>query len=121
MGSRDENREDDRGQWQKGNAKDGTLATEAPLNDPRAVAVDSKGNVYILERGGNSLRVVDAATQKIKTVAGTGKKGPLTADGPGLQATFSGPKFLWCDSADNVLIADSDNHCIRKYTPPMGC
>lgn len=108
------------GNGQKGTPKDGTPALEAPLNDPRAVAIDSKGNVYILERGGNSLRVVDATTGKIKTVAGTGKKGPLTADGLGLQATFSGPKFLWCDSADNVLIADSDNHCIRKYTPADG-
>lgn len=104
----------------KGTPKDGTPATEAPLNDPRAVAIDSKGNVYILERGGNSLRVVDAATQKIKTVAGTGKKGPLTEDGPGLKAPLAGPKFLWCDSADNVLIADSDNHCVRKYTPADG-
>jgi sugar lactone lactonase YvrE len=108
------------GNGQKGTPKDGTPALEAPLNDPRAVAIDSKGNVYILERGGNSLRVVDAATQKIKTVAGTGKKGPLTADGPGTESTLSGPKFLWCDSADNILIADTDNHCIRKYTPANG-
>jgi hypothetical protein len=107
------------GNGNAGTPKNGALAIESPLNDPRAVAVDSKNNIYILERGGNSLRVVDPAG-KIKTVAGTGKKGPLTADGPALAATFSGPKFLWCDHNDDVLIADSDNHCIRKYVATTG-
>jgi sugar lactone lactonase YvrE len=108
------------GNGKKGTPKDGTLATEAPLNDPRAVAIDGAGNFYILERGGNSLRYVDGSTGKIKTVAGTGKKGPLTADGPGLEVTLNGPKFLWCDRDDNILIADSDNHCIHKYTAANG-
>jgi DNA-binding beta-propeller fold protein YncE len=108
------------GNGQKGTPKDGAVATEAPLNDPRAVAIDGAGNFYILERGGNSLRVVDGSTGTIKTVAGTGKKGPLTADGPALKATLNGPKFLWCDRDDNILIADSDNHCIRKYTAADG-
>ena len=34
-------------------------AAESPLVDPRAVAADGKGNVYILERNGNALRVLD--------------------------------------------------------------
>jgi sugar lactone lactonase YvrE len=108
------------GNGKKGTPKDGALAIESPLNDPRAVAIDGAGNFYILERGGNSLRVVDGSTGTIKTVAGTGKKGPLTADGPALEATLNGPKFLWCDKDDNILIADSDNHCIRKYTAADG-
>src|SRR5438067_638020 len=46
------------GNGQKGVPADGAKATDAPLVDPRAVAADGRGNVYVLERGGHALRVV---------------------------------------------------------------
>lgn len=61
--------------------KDGELAKSQPLVDPRAVAADDKGNVYVLERGGHALRVIDK-DGKIRTVAGTGKKGNGGNGGP---------------------------------------
>jgi len=97
----------------RGTPHDGALAAQSPLQDPRAITVDSKGNLYILERGGNSLRVVDRLGT-IKTIVGTGKPGP-PGDGNGLSATLRGPKHLTVDRDDNVLIADTDNHVIRKY------
>ena len=63
------------GNGQQGVPTDGAQATKLPLVDPRAVAADDKGNVYILERGGNTLRLVDSSGS-IRTVAGSGKKGP---------------------------------------------
>src|SRR6266850_7808680 len=62
------------GNGKKGVPKDGEDATDQPLVDPRAVAADGVGNVYVLERSGNALRVVDAKG-KIRTVAGTGEAG----------------------------------------------
>ena len=62
------------GNGQRGVPRDGEPATAQPLVDPRAHAVDFQGNLYILERGGHALRVVDTAG-KIRTVAGTGKAG----------------------------------------------
>jgi DNA-binding beta-propeller fold protein YncE len=104
------------GNGQKGEPKDGEDAAAQPLVDPRAVAADSKGNVYILERGGHRLRVVDAKG-KIKTVAGTGKAG-IGGDGsPALKAPLNGPKYIFCDRDDSVLIADTENHQIRRYLP----
>ena len=97
--------------------KDGAKATEAPLFDPRAVAPDSKGNVYVLERSGHALRVVRPNGQ-IYTVAGTGKKG--RKDGPGKQAKLGAPKHICVDDADNVYIADEANDLIRKYDPKTG-
>jgi hypothetical protein len=47
------------GNGKKGVPQDGSVAVDSPLVDPRAVAPDHAGNVYILERGGNALRVVD--------------------------------------------------------------
>jgi sugar lactone lactonase YvrE len=107
------------GNGQKGMPKDGEDAKTQPMVDPRAVAADSKGHIYILERSGNALRVVDAAG-KIRTVAGTGKAGNTGDGGPALQATLNGPKHLSCDADDSVLIADTENHVIRRYTPKDG-
>jgi sugar lactone lactonase YvrE len=107
------------GNGEKGVPKDGADATSAPLVDPRAAAIDRKGNLYILERGGHALRVVDPQG-KIRTVAGTGKKGNGGDGGDARQATLNGPKHLCVDRDDNVIIADSSNHVIRKYTPGDG-
>ncbi len=107
------------GNGEKGVPEDGAEAVKAPLVDPRAVAVDAKGNVYILERAGHALRVVDNQG-KIRTVAGTGKPGATGDGGAALQATLNGPKHLCVDEEGNVLIADTENHTIRKYLPGTG-
>jgi len=104
------------GNGQKGVPTDGSDAASSPLFDPRAVAVAKSGDVYILERGGNALRVVDTKG-KIRTVVGTGKAGGLSDTTNPLEATLKGPKHLCVDKDDNVLIADSDNHAIRKFLP----
>ena len=105
------------GNGKKGVPKDGAKGAKAPLFDPRAVAPDSKGNVYILERGGHALRVV-RPNGKIYTVVGTGKKGKK--DGPGKKATLGAPKHICVDDQDNVYIADEANDLIRKYDPKTG-
>lgn len=102
------------GNGKKGVPADGVTAVDAPLADPRAVAADSHGNVYILERGGNALRVV-RPDGTIHTVAGTGKRG--FKDGAALTAQFGSPKHICVDSSDNVFIADDANKAIRKYDP----
>jgi streptogramin lyase len=82
------------------------------------VALGADGKVWILERSGNALRVIDSRGG-IRTVAGTGKAGPAS-DGPALEGTLSGPKFLWVEKSGDVLIADTDNHCIRRFSPKAG-
>ena len=108
------------GNGKKGRPEDGAVATDAPLSDPRAVAVDRKGNIYILERGGNALRVV-STDGKIKTVVNaSGAKGGTGDGGPALAATMNGPKHLCIDLEDNVIIADAESNLIRKFTPKDG-
>jgi sugar lactone lactonase YvrE len=107
------------GNGQEGVPKDGADAATSPLVDPRAVAVDSQNNVYVLERRGNALRVVDPAG-KIRTVVGTGAKGNSGDGGDAKLATLNGPKHLCIDLEDNVIIADAENHVVRKYLPKTG-
>jgi DNA-binding beta-propeller fold protein YncE len=108
------------GNGAKGVPKDGGDASREPLVDPRAVAEDSRGNVYILERNGHALRVV-SRDGKIRTVVNaSGAKGASGDGGPALAATMNGPKHLCVDRDDTVILADAENHLIRRYDPKTG-
>ncbi|MFK8113420.1 MAG: hypothetical protein AB8B91_14545 [Rubripirellula sp.] len=102
------------GNGDEGSPKNGDQAAASPLVDPRAVASDSQGNLYILERRGNALRVV-RPDGTIHTCAGTGKRGHM--DGEASQAQFGSPKHICVDDQDNVYVADDVNGAIRKYDP----
>lgn len=103
------------GNGEKGIPPDGAQARQAPLVDPRAVAADGQGNVYILERSGNALRVVDAAG-KIRTVVAKGVTQCRDEQG-GEPLPLKGPKHLCIDADGSVLVADTENHLIRRYLP----
>jgi len=96
------------GNGQRGAPQDGAEAASSPLEDPRSVAVDARGNVYVLERRGNALRVVDPQG-KIRTVLGP--TGPMR---------LSGPKHLCVEKSGSVIIADTENHRIVRFTPADG-
>ena len=102
------------GTGETGVPEDGASAIDSPLLDPRGVAEDSQGNVYILSRRGHALRVV-RPDGKIFTVAGSGTA--HKADGPALMAGLNGPKHICIDLDDSVIIADAENHLIKRYDP----
>jgi len=99
------------GNGEKGVPPDGADAAASPLADPRAVAADSKGNVYVLERGGNALRVVDKKGKIRTLIAPAGGASTANTVVPDL----NGPKHLCVDRNDNVIIADAENNLVRKY------
>ncbi len=108
------------GNGEKGVPQEGEPARTQPLLDPRAVAVDGKGNIYILERNGHVLRMVDTAG-RIHTVAGSGEQGATRDDCAARDAKMNGPKSIVMDrDGESVLIADTENHVIRRYSPTDG-
>ncbi len=70
---------------------DGGFATSAKLNAPRAISSDSGFNLYFADQNNNKVRRVDATTQIITTVVGTGAK---TTTGDGGKATSATLNFL---------------------------
>ena len=102
------------GNGKRGKPTDNKPAIKQPLVGPRAAIMDNSGNLFILERNGNALRVV-RTNGNIYTLAGTGKKG--SQDGPALKSTFNGPKHLCFDKKGNIVIADDKNQLIRLYNP----
>lgn len=94
---------------------DGGAATSAQLNSPNGLAFDSKGNLYICDRGNNVVREVAAGTGIITTVAGTGGSSGSTGDGgPATSALLNFPWSITMDSNDNLYIGDFLNGAVRK-------
>ena len=107
------------GNGSKGVPKDGGDAVSEPLVDPRAIALDARGNLYICERSGHALRMVDVSG-KIRTVAGTGERGYAGDGGNARAARLDGPKHVFVEPSGDVLISDTENHAIRRYSPADG-
>ena len=108
------------GNGNKGTPLDGAVATATPLAGPRAVAVDDDENVYIVSREGHALRVVGRDGKISTVVNASGKKGYAGDGGNALMAKLNGPKHACIDHDGNVIIADTENHVIRKYVPKEG-
>jgi sugar lactone lactonase YvrE len=94
---------------------DGGLATASALYYPTDVAVDSSGNLYIVDSQNHRIRMVTAAGI-ISTVAGSGAWGFDGDGGPATAAKLSGLISVAVDSERNLYIVDSENHRIRKVT-----
>ncbi len=94
---------------------DGGVATNAALNNPRSMTVDSAGNLFIAESSNNRIRKVDT-NGIISTVAGNSASGFSGYSGPAINMTLAFPSSVTMDNAGNVLIADQDNSRICKLT-----
>lgn len=111
---------------------DGGPAAEAHLNDPRAVALDTAGNLYIADQLNCRIRRVDAQTGRIETIAGNpvpdgagGWLGTHSGDGGAAKlARFYAPRALAFDTAGDLYVVDSEKettfHVIRKIDMKTG-
>ncbi len=108
------------GTGSKGDSGDGGPATEAEFYNPYGVFLDVSGNIFIVDQINNRIRKVDASTGIITTVAGNGTGGHSGDDGQATEANIEWPKGLCVDASGNILIADTDNHCIRKVDASTG-
>jgi hypothetical protein len=100
---------------QPGFAGDGGPATDALLDVPVDVAIDSANNLYIADSDNEVIRVVAANTGRIRTLAGTpGSKG-FAGDGGSVGIRFNSPQELLLIGDRRLLIADVYNHRIREF------
>ncbi|MCX6879143.1 MAG: hypothetical protein NTW21_35855 [Verrucomicrobia bacterium] len=93
---------------------DGAVST-ARFNQPRDVALDGSGNLYVADSRNCTIRKITAAGV-VSTLAGSpGVAG--STDGLGAAARFNNPFGLAVDGNGTVYVADTYNCTIRKVTP----
>ena len=96
----------------KGTSGDGGPATAANLADPRDIALDRDGNVYIADTYGYRMRKVDPSGT-ISTFAGNGQYGNGGDGGPATAAQVLAFDLAF-DGAGNLYFADSWLDKVRR-------
>ena len=94
----------------------GTPRLSAGLDMPYGVAMDSKGNLWLSEEGGNGFGFVIKMVQTDGTarVRAGGVSEDCFKNGASTAARFSQPRGLTVDASDNIYVADFGNSVIRK-------
>ena len=104
------------GAGKQGFSGDAGPATAAALANPRGLAVDAAGNLYIADHDNGRIRKV-STNGVIATVAGGGAQSSIsfTGDGgPATSAFLNHPAGVAVDGSGNLYIADSGHSRIRK-------
>jgi hypothetical protein len=85
-----------------GDDADGIPATEAYLHDVGDLAFDAAGNLYLADRLAHKVRVVDAVSGLITTVAGTGASGNTGDGAAATAATLNAPEAVAVDANGDI-------------------
>jgi streptogramin lyase len=99
---------------------DGSKIAGTPLNGPRAIDFDARGDMWLALREGNKVFRLDMKAGTIHHVAGTGKMGFTGSGGPAREATLSGPKGIAVAPGGNVYLADTESHSVRMIDVTNG-
>ena len=106
------------GNGKSGYSGDGAAATQARLNSPKGIVLDSKGNILITDSGNHRIRRVDHRTGIITTIVGSSTSTLKGINPNHVQLRF--PAGVALDSKGNILITDSGNHRILRVNPVSG-
>jgi sugar lactone lactonase YvrE len=120
------------GKGQAGNADpgysgDGGPATASSLHEPRGLAYDKRGLLFVADTGNHCVRVINVGTTSIglpgltvapgaiTLVAGAGGQPGYFGDGAAAlpDSRFNGPTALTVDGTGLLYIADTGNHRLR--------
>ena len=99
---------------------DGGPAIHARLNFPTAVVVDRQGHLYFADTMNHRVRVVDAETGIITTIAGVGQPRYGGDGGPATAAGLNEPAALALNGRGSLYIADQSNNRVRAIDLATG-
>ncbi len=92
---------------------DGATST-ASFDLPRSVAIDANGNIIVADANNHRIRSI-STEGVVRTIAGSSTSGFV--NGASATAKFSSPRGVTIDAFGNIIVADRNNHSIRKITP----
>jgi sugar lactone lactonase YvrE len=94
---------------------DGGPGTQAALNQPSQIDTDSNGNVYIADTGYRRIRMLQAGSLVISTVAGTGTAGSGGDGGSPTRADLMSPYGIAATTPGNFWIAQGTAWPTSQY------
>jgi hypothetical protein len=95
---------------------DNITAPAAQLQNPYGVFVDNSSYVYIADMGNHRVRVINAGTGNIVTIAGTGTSGYNGDNMTATSAQLFNPYSVTVDASGDLYIADYGNYRVRKVS-----
>ncbi len=102
-----------------GYSGDGGPARNARFNQPRSIAVDPAGNVFVCDRGNHRVRRI-GTDGIITTVAGNGGDTPNAASGLATEVALASPLGIAVDRQGNLYIADTGPYVVWRVRPDGG-
>jgi trimeric autotransporter adhesin len=102
------------------NVRDSIPAVQAHLKGVAAICFDKNKNLLIAD-GYSTIRMIDMSTGVITTIAGTRDVAGYAGDGgPATAALLNGPVDIAVDNANNIYVAEKNNHIIRRIFATTG-
>ncbi|CAN5401749.1 hypothetical protein BH10ACI3_BH10ACI3_09760 [soil metagenome] len=92
------------------NLKDGLLAASTFV-EPTAVTVDTVGRIFVAD--GNAIRQIGGVFPYVRTISAEHRG---VKDGAAARARFNRPSGLGIDSVGNLIVSDSENRLVRKFS-----
>lgn len=87
--------------------------TEASFNEPTALCVDLKGNIFVTDTNNNAIRRI-TPSGNVTTIAGSGQQS--YKEGRRQQASFNKPVGICVDAYNVLYITDTGNNMVRRIT-----
>ena len=94
---------------------DGGPAVDCELSGPYGITIGSNGNLYIVDRGNNRIRMMNTAGM-ITTIAGTGISSYSGDGGMATDADIKSPTTLLMDNEGNIFFGDIHSYVVRRIS-----
>jgi streptogramin lyase len=94
--------------------------SDREVNNPYGLVIGPDDALYFCDLDNQRVRRLDLKTHRTTTVAGNGRKAYSGDGGPATAASLNMPHEIRFDSADNLYIAERDNHVVRKVDARTG-
>ncbi len=112
------------GSGESGYDGDDKAATDAALNTPSAVACAANGDIYVADTLNYRVRIIEAKTGLIRTIAGDGQAGDgvnVGDGGPATKAHLNMPSDVALDRTNgDIYIADMHHNRVRRIDAKTG-
>jgi streptogramin lyase len=103
-----------------GDTGDGGPANQATIDGPKGIIFDRNWNLIIADSGNAKIRIVDAGTGIIRTIAGTGQSGDTGDGGPATKAKLNEPRTMALAADGAILFTEPKANRIRRIDANTG-